>query len=106
MFPGAALCWASIEVVSDAGQCGHIALTSHASFSPSLKVTLRCYSCVCSLMLCRSLAFCGVQDLLALLQFKPLSGPGQQGQGEDLLKLGVDLHLPVQLSDRDQEQYS
>lgn len=50
MLPGAALCWGSAEVVSDAGRRGHIALTSRVSFSPSLIVTLRCYSCICSLM--------------------------------------------------------
>lgn len=57
-------------------------------------------------MPCWDLAFRGAQDLSALLQFKPLLGPGQQRQGEDLIKRGVDLHLVVQLSHIDQQQYS
>lgn len=85
---------------------GHITLTSRASVSPFLKVTPRCYSCACSLTPCWGLTFHGIQDLLALLQFKLSSGPGQQKQGKDLIKLGVDLHLAVQQSDRDQQQYS
>lgn len=76
---------------SHAASHGHIALTSCASLSPSLKVTPRCNSHACFLTPCWSLTFHGIQDILALLHFKSLSGPEQQRQEENLIMLGVDL---------------